>query len=221
MSLFPFWIEPEDKMEHFRWVQSISLPVSVQLYRYSCGNYYGNLNFIWKIKTTNDDMMMKAVDAVCMMIATFSTRDMRMEIRQRYSREIQPSLLRNIFSFITKYSSAAETSHLQRVDDNAAVFLAESDDPDVLYDLWKLNGSYNSLDLFWGQLKEFLNEGSIVHNRRQGKITYLPVAITFFDLIRQIKDRLPEGAKCPSESWVRLQFWLTNPYSESAMHYTG
>ena len=41
-------IEPEDKMECFRWVQSISLSVSVQLYRYSCGNYYGNLNFIRK-----------------------------------------------------------------------------------------------------------------------------------------------------------------------------
>ena len=43
-------IEPEDSMECYRWVQSISLPVSVQLYRYSCGNYYGNLNFIWKVE---------------------------------------------------------------------------------------------------------------------------------------------------------------------------
>ena len=25
----------------------------------------------------------------------------------------------------------------------------------------------------------------------------------------------------PSKSWVRLQFWPTNPYSKSAMHYTG
>ena len=43
-------IEAEDKMECFRWVQSISFPVSIQLYRYSCGNYYGNLYFIWKKK---------------------------------------------------------------------------------------------------------------------------------------------------------------------------
>ena len=31
--------------------------------------------------------MMKTVDAVCMMIPTFSTRAMRMEIMQRYSRD--------------------------------------------------------------------------------------------------------------------------------------
>ena len=142
--------EPEDKMEHFWWFQSISFPVSAQLHRYPCGNYNGNLNFIWKTETTNDDTMLKAVDAVYMMIPTFSTSDMQRDIMHRYSWEIQPSLLRNIFSFISKYSSAAETSHLHRVDDNVAVFLAVCDDPDLLYDLRKLNErpSDNSLDPF-------------------------------------------------------------------------
>ena len=69
--------------------------------------------------------MMKAVDAVHVMIPTFSTRAMMMEIMHRYSKKIQPSLQRNTFSFITKHSSAAETSNLQMVDDNVAVFLAE------------------------------------------------------------------------------------------------
>lgn len=151
-------IKPEDSMECYRWVQSISLPVSVQLYRYSCGNYYGNLNFIWKVETTDDDMVMKAVDSVCLMIPTFSTRAMRMEIIQRYSREIKPALLRNIYSFITQDSSAAETQHIEKVDKNVAIFLAESDDPDLFYDLRKLNGRPNdqSLDPFWEELKSFL-----------------------------------------------------------------
>ena len=161
-------------MECYRWVQSISLPVSVQLYRYSCGNYYGNLNFIWKVETTDDDMVMKAVDSVCLMIPTFSTRAMRMEIIQRYSREIKPALLRNIYSFITQDSSAAETQHIEKVDKNVAIFLAESDDPDLFYDLRKLNRrpNYQSLDPFWEELKKFLDEHSIVHDRRHGEITY-------------------------------------------------
>ena len=168
MSLFPFLLgtKPEDKMECFRWVQGISLPVSVQLYKYSCGDYYGNLNSIWEIEATNDDMMMKAVDAVHMMIPTFSTRTMRMEIMQRYSTEIQPSLIKNIFSFITKDSSVAETS--QTVDDNITAYHAKFDDPDLLYDLRNLNGrsSGNILDPFWEELKKFHDDKTIVHDRR-------------------------------------------------------
>ena len=53
------------------------------------------------------------------------------------------------------------------------------------------------------------------------EVTYLPLAISISDLIKQIKVRLPEGTKCPSESWVRLQFWPTNPYYKSAVKYTG
>ena len=70
-------IEPEDSMEQFRWLQNISLPVAVQLYRYSWGNYYGNLNFIWKVETIDDDKVIKAVDSVRQMLPTFSTRAMR------------------------------------------------------------------------------------------------------------------------------------------------
>ena len=58
-------------------------------------------------------------------------------------------------------------------------------------------------------------------DRRHGKVTYLPLAISIFDLIRQIKERLPEGTKYPSESCVRLQFWPTNPYHKSEVNYTG
>ena len=58
-------------------------------------------------------------------------------------------------------------------------------------------------------------------DRRHGEVTYLPLAISISDLIRQIKERLPEGAKCPSESWVRLQVLPTNPYYKSVVNYTG
>ena len=76
------------------------------------------------------------------------------------------------------------------------------------------------MDLFWEELKKFLDEHSIVHDRRHGEVTYLSLAISISDLIRQIRERLPEGMRVPTESWVRLQFWPTNPYSKSAGHYT-
>ena len=79
--------------------------------------------------------MIKAVDSIRQMLPTFSTREVRQEIIQRYSREVQPALLRNIFSFITHDSSAAETAYLEKVDESVAVFLAESDDPDLFYDI--------------------------------------------------------------------------------------
>ena len=216
-------IEPQDSLEWFRWLQNISLPVAVQLYRYSCGNYYGNLNFIWKVETIDGDNMIKAVDSVRQILPTFSTRAMRKEIIQRYSREVQPALLRNIFSFITNDSSAAETALLEKVDESVAVFLAESDDPDLFYDMRKLNGRPmdESLNPFWDEVGKFLDESSIVDDRRHGEVTYLPLAISISDLIRHIKERLPVGTKCPSESWVRLEFWLTNPYYKSAVNYTG
>ena len=93
---------------------------------------------------------------------------MRKEIIQRYGRKVQPALLRNTFSFITHDSSAAETAQLEKVDESVAVFLAESDAPDLLYDMRKLNSSPTdeSLNPFWDELGKFLDESSIVDDRR-------------------------------------------------------
>ena len=203
-------IEPADRFDRYRWVQNISVPVSVQLYKYSCGDYYGNLNFTWKVETIDNDMVMKAVDSVCQMIPTFSTRAMRMEIMQRHTKKVKPALLRNIYSFITQDSFAGQTEQMQKVDDNVAVFLAEYDDTDLFYDLRKMRGRPNdrSLDPFWEELKKFLDEYSIVHDRRYGEITYMPLAISISDLIRQIRERLPDRTKIPSESCADCSFGL-------------
>ena len=74
---------------------------------------------------------------------------------------------------------------MQRVDDNVAAFLAESDDPDLFYDMRRLNGRPNdeSLNTFWEELKKFLDESNVVHERRQGEIAFLFVAMSINDLI--------------------------------------
>ena len=57
----------------------------------------------------------------------------------------------------------------------------------------------------------------------------MPVAISVRDLREIIINRLeakhniplPPNINIPSNEWIRLQFWPTNPISARAMHYTG
>ena len=57
----------------------------------------------------------------------------------------------------------------------------------------------------------------------------MPIAISIRDLREIIINRLeakydvplPFNISIPSNEWIRLQFWPTNPTSTRAMHYTG
>ena len=52
------------------------LPFATNVYQYSCGNYYGNLTFIWRLPDPCercDDSQMQAVMDVKDMIPVFST----------------------------------------------------------------------------------------------------------------------------------------------------
>ena len=57
----------------------------------------------------------------------------------------------------------------------------------------------------------------------------MPIAISIRDLREIIINRLevkhsiplPSNINIPSNEWIRLQFWPTNPISARAMHYTG
>jgi hypothetical protein len=57
----------------------------------------------------------------------------------------------------------------------------------------------------------------------------MPIAISIRDLREIIINRLeakysvplPPNVNIPSNEWIRLQFWPTNPTSIRAMHYTG
>ena len=57
----------------------------------------------------------------------------------------------------------------------------------------------------------------------------MPIAISIRDLCEIIIHRLevkydiplPPNINIPSNEWIRLQFWPTNPTATRAMHYTG
>jgi hypothetical protein len=102
-------------------------------------------------------------------------------------------------------------------------YLLASDDPELYVDMRKNNGrpKNKQFDPFWEELGRYLEEKSAVHERREESILFLPFAISVADLISIIKERLPVDAQIPSTSWVRYQFWPSNPYITTSMKYTG
>ncbi len=101
--------------------------------------------------------------------------------------------------------------------------IIDMEDVHVLPDLRALNsGQKTKFDFFWSECDKFLAEdvGTGVDDRRHGLVTHLARAISINDLVKQVKDRCPEGTEIPSPEWVRLQFWPKNPGSKSS-HYTG
>ena len=60
-----------------------------------------------------------------------------------------------------------------------------------------------------------------VSERHHGaEFLYLPFAISVEDLQQQVKARLPDDTPVPSNEWIRLQFWPSDPYTSRAMHHT-
>ena len=65
-----------------------------------------------------------------------------------------------------------------------------------------------------------------VDERRHGEALHMPLAISLRHLreliIARLKDKFPEDLPpIPSLEWIRLQFWPANPYTETAVRYTG
>lgn len=65
----------------------------------------------------------------------------------------------------------------------------------MFYDLRKNNGRPKdaSLDPFWDALDVYLDEVSVVQERRHSDKMYMPLAISCQDLIETIAARLPAG----------------------------
>ena len=82
-------------------------------------------------------------------------------------------------------------------------------------------------DKFWEEVQIYLDEITLaVDERRLGDIFHMPLAISVRHLQEVITERLKK--KCPdstppipSQKWVRLQFWPSNPFTEQAICYTG
>ena len=124
-------------------------------------------------------------------------------------------------------SSAAEVA----IDERLAKHLLDLDDPDIILDMRKLNGKPGSseFDAFWQELSTYLKEvGPAVQERRHGQTMYMPVAISVNHLreviliLSRLKEKFPqEEVPITSVEWIRLQYWPRNPYTTTALQYTG
>lgn len=71
------------------------------------------------------------------------------------------------------------------------------------------------------ELNKYLDEKAVVHERRQHNVNYMPFAMSVEDLRNQIKQRLPANSKIPSVSWIKLNFFPSNPFLSTSVNYTG
>ncbi|GBB90338.1 hypothetical protein RclHR1_17260004 [Rhizophagus clarus] len=97
----------------------------------------------------------------------------------------------------------------------------------IITDLQHFNeGRISIYDTFWEYAKKFLESTAqdsviAVDERRHDPIVHLARAISVEDLKNQIAKLCPEGIPIPSVQWLRLQFWLKNPWNKSSLQFTG
>ena len=130
-------------------------------------------------------------------------------------------MLRDIYKELTRDACSARTTDEGELDKRISQAL-EAEDADIIVDLRHFNtGRQSKYDQFWEKCSEFLQETTVVHERRHGDTCFMAKAISTRDLIAQVVSRCPEGTQIPSESWVKYNFCPQNPRAKSSAHYTG
>ena len=222
-------LAPRERYDRRKWLSGIQLPFPIMLYRFAYGNHLGTLCYAWKIP---DDKSVDnaAVSRVYSQLSKeqYSTQAMCREFLDHYTTlaNVSPMVLRNIYKTLLHDSSSASNSFEKGVDEQVAKAILEMDDPDIILDLRQTNGHVESSRFysFWKELQYYFDEITLpVDERRHGNTLHMPLAISVSNLCDIITARLQD--KCmpavPSISWVRLQFWPANPYTEQAIRYTG
>ena len=138
-------------------------------------------------------------------------------------------ILRNIYCTLLHDSTSPEYAGQVEVDERVANAVLHVDDAEVILDLRRANGRPNStiFDKFSEELQAYFDETPLaVDERRHGDVLHMPLAIS----IRQLQEVITEWLKKkfpdtvlpnPSQEWIHLQFWPTNPFSDRALRYTG
>ena len=223
-------LAPRERYDRRKWLSGIQLPFPIMLYRFAYGNHLGTLCYAWKIpddKSVDNAAVSRVYSQLSKEQSTYSTRVMRREFLDHYTTlaNVSPMVLRNIYKTLLHDSSSASNSFEKGVDERVAKAILEMDDPDIILDLRQTNGHVESsrFDSFWKELQCYFDEITLpVDERRHGNTLHMPLAISVSNLCdiitARLQDKYPECMPAvPSKSWVRLQFWPANPYTERAI----
>lgn len=222
--------EPEDKTERRKWLDNLHLSFDISLFTYKYGNYLGNVNLVWKVNEEDTQqstsLEIGIVSKIRESIPRYATRQMQKDFILKYYKHSggSKSILRNMYQFLTDYEYTHENKQTAQIDLRTSKILRELDDTELIFDLRKNNEKTCDprLEPFWSELRKFLDEKSVVHEKMHTDTQYMPFAMSVEDLRNQIMKRLPEGTPAPSTSWIRLNFFCpSNPMHNSAQNYTG
>ncbi|WAR16034.1 hypothetical protein MAR_030628 [Mya arenaria] len=163
------------------------------------------------------------VQEILKQVSVYKTRRMQKDFVDRYSSFAKPVVLRNMFQFLTECEYPPHNETKSEIDLRLCEYLLQNNETELIIDLRKNNGRPLSkeFDQFWSALDNYLTEKSVVHERRQSDVNYMPFAMSVEDLQTEIANRLPQASKIPSVSWMKLNFYPRNPYKNSAINYTG
>ena len=224
-------LSPKERYQRRHWLENLHLQFPIMMYRFAYGSSIGTLCFAWRVPGEVDQTRVsRAITKLTANQKVYATRAMRSDFLNKYNRlsKISKAVLRNMFKTLMEDNSACNCAAEKIVDDNVALALFDLGDPGIVLDLRSLNGDPKStkFNVFWQELSVFLEESAAVDERRHSDILHMPFAVSIRHLrevmIERLDKKFPGTANpIPSEEWIRLQFWPSNPYSSSALKYTG
>ncbi|XP_060571418.1 uncharacterized protein LOC132729628 [Ruditapes philippinarum] len=136
--LFLFDYEPEDVYDRKLWLEKMTFPYPVKMYTHKFGNFLGNHTFIWKSPEDTKDLSratgdLDAITAVKHDLEKFSTRAMRRNFFQKYSKTgAKPAILRSIYRYLTEDDTAPESNEQRAIDTRVSEFLLQNDSTEFL-----------------------------------------------------------------------------------------
>ena len=142
------------------------------------------------------------------------------------------SEFRAIYAELTGDCSVADNTKLKEVDDRMRLIMKTAD-PSIIRDLRVNNSRKAKYDSFWDVAEKKIEElqAAVVDDRRHSDtqdgevISYMALVISVRDLYEQCVSTAKASGltdeDIPSKSWFRFQFWPKNPYTHTALNYTG
>ena len=139
---------------------------------------------------------------------------------------------RAIYAELTGDCSVADNTKLKEVDDRMKLIMKTADSS-IIRDLRVNNSRKAKYDNFWDVAEKKIEElqAAVVDDRRHSDtqvgeaISYMALVISVRDLYEQCVSTAnangltDEGI--PSKSWFRFEIWPKNPYTHTALNYTG